>query len=94
MAEVERRSSQREPLAVALQMRDGRAGVTRDVSPAGMYLFIPPGMRARGWYALEFTSRQARLRIRVLGEILRVKRGPLADGLAIRVCRLRVSPLQ
>jgi hypothetical protein len=78
-------------LSIPLQMRDGRTALVRDVSEAGMYVVIPRDAPAARWCTLEFTSRQARLHFRLVGEIVRLDRGERTVGMAIRLHRLRIA---
>jgi hypothetical protein len=94
MALIDRRASPREPLHLPIEWEDGRRGWTRDISPDGLYVYLPPGLVPAPWYALQIGWGLARLQFRAMAQVLRVEHGAAVTGVALRPLRRRFHSLR
>jgi hypothetical protein len=85
MALPERRAVARESLRLPVVWQDGRRGWTRDISPQGVYVYLPGRYIFARWCALEIGLRHARLRFRALARVMRVEPAGGITGLALRL---------
>jgi hypothetical protein len=85
MASHDRRASPREQLRLPVDWPDGRRGWTKDISPDGVYLYLPANHILVRWCALEIGYRQVRLRFRCIAQVLRTEAGAGVVGVALRL---------
>lgn len=81
----EHRTESREALALPLQLGDGLEGITRDISPSGLYLEIPGTHWLQGPVVFELQLEGARVKVSAEGDILRVEHRGGTTGVAVRL---------
>lgn len=89
----ERRASPREPLSLPIKLAGGASARTRDISEHGLFLFVPRGETVDEWLSVEFAVPQAGLKFDAVGEVVRIEPGIRQVGVAIRLHRPRLVPL-
>lgn len=89
----ERRASPREPLRLPIKLAGGASALTRDISEHGLFLYVPRGESVDGWLSFEFAVPQAGLKFEAAGEVVRIEPGIRRVGVAIRLHRPRLVPL-
>jgi PilZ domain len=82
---IERRREPREALALPLQLADGSAAVTRDISPSGMYLEINCATLQLHRLFFEMHLAEAGMRLTAEGEVLRIDARLGGAGLALKL---------
>jgi hypothetical protein len=80
-------------LRLPVHWQDGSSAWTRDISPDGLYLWVPGEHIVTRWCALEI-GYEGRLRFRALAEVLRVDTGTRITGLALRLHDRRFEPVR
>lgn len=89
----ERRASPREPLNLPITLAGGASAQTRDVSEHGLFLYVPRGSVVDEWLSFEFAIADAGLKFDAVGEVVRIEPGLLQVGVAIRLHRPRLVPI-
>ncbi len=89
----EHRAEHREALELPVQLGDGTAAVTRDISASGMYLEIPGFHQLDGAVVFEMKLAQARVKFTAEGTIVRVEHLDGSTGVALKLHAHRLEPL-
>jgi hypothetical protein len=90
---AEHRVEQREALALPVQLGDGPAAVTRDISASGMYLEIPGVHELGGAVVFEMKLAQAQVKFIADGTVVRVEHHEGRTGVALKLHAHRLEPL-
>jgi hypothetical protein len=89
---AEHRIEQREALALPVQLGDGTAAVTRDISASGMYLEIPGVHQLGGAVVFEMKLAQAQVKFTAEGTIVRIEHHDGSTGVALKLHAHRLEP--
>jgi hypothetical protein len=89
----EYRVDPREVVNLPLQLGDGAAALTRDISASGMYIVIPGEYELKGPLHFEMHLADANMKFTAHGEIVRIEKGPTVTGVAVRLISPRLEPL-
>jgi hypothetical protein len=89
----DRRASSRDHLALPMTLADGSAAMTRNVSAEGLFFTLPAGRQLDDWLLVEFEVPSAGLKFSAAGQVVRVERGDLEDGIALRLHAPRLTRL-
>lgn len=90
---AEHRAEQREALALPVQLGDGTAAVTRDISASGMYLEIPGLHQIGNAVVFEMKLAQAQVKFTAEGTVVRVEHHQGNTGVALKLHAHRLEPL-
>ena len=90
---TERRVETRTVLRLPLEVEGVGTAVTRDVSPGGLYLYVPNGLRFVGPLVFEVDFCEAGLGARARAGVVRIEPGELRTGLALRLRDLELTPV-
>jgi len=90
---TENRIEPREPMALQLKLGDGSTGVTRDISPSGMFLEIRGDHDLSGTVFFEMDLAAARMKFTSEGRIVRIEHRDGLTGIAIRLISPHLEPL-
>ncbi|WP_158290078.1 PilZ domain-containing protein [Ramlibacter sp. WS9] len=90
---AEHRLEAREALALPVQLGDGTAAVTRNISASGMYLEIPGLHQLGGAVVFEMKIGQAQVKFIAEGTIVRVEHHQGSTGVALKLHTQRLEPL-
>jgi hypothetical protein len=91
---VENRTEPREPLALPLELGQGLRGMTRDISPSGMYLEIRGDHELGGTLVFEMRVDEANIRFTSEGRVVRVEHYEGCTGIAVKLLSPRLQPLR
>ncbi len=75
-------------------MASGQPARTRDITPEGLYLQLPLDTRIELWMVIELEFRAHNLQLRAVGEVVRLERIKPLLGVALRLHRMQLTPLQ
>jgi hypothetical protein len=89
----EQRVEPRESVALPLQLGDGNAAVTRDISASGMYLEIKGWHPIGGPVVFEMHLADARIKFTAEGEVVRIEHAEGKTGVAVRLLSARLQSL-
>jgi hypothetical protein len=90
---VENRIEPREQVALPLQLGEGLRGMTRDISPSGMYLEIRGDHELGGTLVFEMLVDEANMRFTSEGRIVRVEHRDGCTGIAVKLLSPRIQPI-
>ena len=82
---MEHRTEPREALQLPLMVGEGLEGVTRDISPSGMYFEIRGGHELGGSLFFEMHLEEARMKFTAEGRIVRIEHREGCTGVAVRL---------
>ena len=91
--DLDRRASARESLALPIVLADGSLATTRNLSADGLFFTAPAGQQVDKWIRVEFSVASAGLKFTATGEVVRIERGELEDGVALRLHSQALSAL-
>jgi len=91
-----RRAQQRVSAVLPVNVEGRVAGVTRDISPSGIFFETDMEMANGGsiHFALEFDNPSGKLLLRCSGEIVRVERSGGKVGVAAKIIESRMERLE
>jgi hypothetical protein len=87
----ERRSEPRQLMALPVKLGDGSVGVTRDISPSGIYLSTSTDHQVGQHVVFEMESTAGQLVFTAEGEIVRVERDNGVVGIAVNLSTQKLS---
>jgi hypothetical protein len=87
------RETLREPIALPVRLADGRIGVTRDISPGGLFLEFDGPAPWDGGIDFEMEVPEARMKFSAQGWIVRVECREGRTGVAVKLLNARIEPL-
>jgi hypothetical protein len=90
---LEHRTEPRELLALPLKLGDGAQGVTRDISPSGLFFHICGPHELSGILVFELTLDEARMKFTAEGRIVRIEQRDGCTGIAVQLISPRLEPL-
>ena len=90
---LEHRIEPRERLALPLKLGDGAQGVTRDISPSGLYFEIHGAPDLSGTLYFELALDEARMKFTAEGRIVRIEHREGCTGVAVQLVSPRLEPL-
>lgn len=90
---LDRRKTTRERIALRVRLPNGLIAHSRDISPRGLFLQLPPRSRIARWTAIEVDLPRIGLRARALAEVIRTERQGASLGVALRLRHIRLSIL-
>lgn len=90
---LDRRKTPRERIALRVRLPNGLIAHSRDISPRGLYLQLPPRSRMAPWVAIEVELPRIGLRARALAEVIRTERLGSSLGVALRLRHIRLAIL-
>lgn len=93
MSFIEHRTEPREPLALPLRLGEKLRGMTRDISPSGMYLEIRGDHELGGSVMFEMDIEEANMRFTSEGRIVRVEHRDGCTGIAVKLVSPRLQAL-
>jgi hypothetical protein len=91
---IEQRREPRESLSLPLQLGDGNAAVTRDISPSGMYFEISGWHHMSGAVVFEMHLAESQLKFTAEGQVLRVEHALGTTGIAVRLLSRRLHSVR
>lgn len=90
----ERRRHPREALALPLQLASGARAITRDISGAGLFVFIEGWRTVEGPLRFELQLADFPLKFTAYGEIVRIEYHAETTGVALRLVDPRLHVLR
>ena len=90
---VSSRTNERIDATLAVKLRGGATGVTRNISPAGIYFETSADMKDGNVirFTLEFDDQAGKLTLECTGEIVRVERADGKIGVAAKIIESRLQ---
>jgi hypothetical protein len=88
----EHRAEPREQVSLPLRLADGLTGVTRDISPSGMYLEIRGDHQLGGTLVFEMDLDDARMKFTAEGQIVRLEHREGRTGIAVKLLCPKLEP--
>lgn len=87
------RKHERVSAVVPVRLSDGGGGVTRDLSPAGVFFVVDQNMEAGQTlrFTLEFENPSGPLYLDCVGEVVRVEDSEGKRGVAVRIVESRLE---
>jgi hypothetical protein len=89
----EKRLEPRSALKLPLRVTDALDGVTRDVSPSGLYFELAGEHELDGVLDFEMTLEEANMKFTAQGTIVRVEHRAGMTGVAVRLSAGRLDPI-
>ena len=90
---VEHRTEPRERLALPLKLGAGAHGLTRDISPSGLYFEIRGDHDLSGTLFFEMDLAEAKVKFTAEGRIVRIEHREGCTGIAVKLLSPRLEPL-
>lgn len=90
---IENRTEPRETLVLPVELGKELRGLTRDISPSGMYLEVRGDHELGGTLVFEMHVEEANIRFTSEGRIVRIEHRDGYTGIAVKLVSPRLQPL-
>lgn len=87
------RKHERVAAAIPVRLEAGGEGMTRDLSPAGVYFVVNEGFHVRDSirFTLEFDTPSGKLYLDCVGEVVRLEESEGRAGVAVKITESRLE---